>query len=83
MIDGAGLVVVVTVVFAVDWATVAAGVGGGRDALVDVVAGALVVAVAMGAVLATIAVVTGCGGGGAGTAAVGVGVGVAAIGGAV
>ena len=81
MLEGAGLGVAVTAGLAVDWATVAVGVGGGRDALVDVVAGALAVdEVAVGAVLATIAVVTGCGAVGAGTAAVGVGV--AATGGA-
>ena len=62
----------------VTWATVAVdvgvgvGVGGGRDALVDVIACSL--AGAGGAVLTTIAVVTGCGWVAAGTAAVGVGV---------
>jgi hypothetical protein len=79
LLEGAGLGVAVTAGLAVDWATVAVGVGGGRDALVDVVAGALAVdevavEVAVGAVLAIIAVVTGCGAVGAGTAAVGVGV---------
>jgi hypothetical protein len=72
LLEGAGLGVAVTAGLAVDGATIAVGVGGGRDALVAIVAGAL--AVAVGAVLATTAVVTGCGGVGAGTAAVGVGV---------